>query len=192
MATSKTSTSKSASNKTSEIKNVNDIANNFLTNLEELHKEANQMQADLQQACNEKIQAANDAYQKAYENEQKSFNDFMVKVQKSETDSEKALAEVNTKVTQMNEDFSKSVNEAQEKFRNAHAKINDDFSNKYQSSHKGLLKNYVKMYREYNADMMNAISKSVEANDPNEVIMACQSMITVSQDAIAKGIHLEQ
>ncbi len=189
MATTKTSTSSNSSSKT---KNVKDIENDFLTNLEELHREASQMHADLQQSSNKKIKDANDAYRKAYESEQKSLNDFMVKIQKSGTDSEKVQQEANAKVSKANEDFFTFVNEAQEKFRNAHTKINEDFSAKYQSNYKGLLSKYVKMYRECNAEMMDVISKSVEANDPTAVIMACQSMITVSQDALAKGIHLER
>lgn len=178
-------TAKSSSDKTSKVAN----GQNFMTNLEQLHDEASKMQVDLQQAAQEKIQAANGAYQKLFEKEQKSLSDFMAKAQENATDSGKDRQEAYFKA---NESFSKNVAAAQESFQNAYAKINEDFSKKFQSKHEGLLKNYIKIYREYNTGMMDAILKSVEANNPSEVINACQAMITVSQDALVKGVHLVQ
>ncbi|QHI35942.1 hypothetical protein IMCC3317_12900 [Kordia antarctica] len=182
-------TSKSASTNSSKAINEKDLITNFLTNLEELHKEASKIQANLQQDANEKIQAANETYKKVYESEQKSLSDYMQKSQKSTSDSGNDEYEAYCKA---NKSFFKKLNDAQENFRNTHTKINEDFSEKFQSKHKGLLKDYIKVYREYNTSMMDVLSKSVQSNNPNEVIKACQSMISVSQDALVKGIHLEQ
>ncbi len=172
--------------------NTNDIVTGFMANLEELHKEAFQMQSDLQQASNERIQKANEVYQTTYESEQTSLNNSIAEVQKNPIQSEKEYLEVHAKISQMKEDFFKSINEAQEKFNTVYQKINDEHCAKNESNHKELLSKYIKMYQKYNAEIIDIISKSVEANDPSTVIMACQLMIPISQDALAKGIHIEE
>lgn len=181
--------SKSSPSKASKVVNGQDVMTIFLTNLEQLHNENCKIQSDLQQAAQEKIQTANEAFQKAYQNEQKSFSEFMAKAQKDASNSGKDQQEAYFKA---NENFSNKVKKAQENFQDTHTKINEDFSKKYDSKHKDLLKTYTKMYRECTGNMMEIISKSVESNDPCEVIKACQSIIAVSQDAIAKGIHPKQ